>query len=136
METENTSDLALTLRVHPGTLGDEDLAVLLAVAPKLAARSERYAGWLNEVVEFEIARRESEALADPIEPELPRMNAARWTDRELCDAAIASYISTRLSKLPPPARKLADAAHHALVCWIAARFGGCKATRKESHDGN
>ncbi len=114
----------ITLRSYPPSLTGAELDTTGILAAKLARKSPRFAGWLLEIVNAERQRRESEDTADPVEVQLPDVNAARWPDGELCAALVASFIAVRLADDLPTLKNLLVEAHATLCAWIAARFGG------------
>jgi hypothetical protein len=75
------------------------------------------------VVETERCRRDAAELADPIEPQMPLLNCARWTDAELAESLVGSYVALETVRGLPAAESLLHRAHFALLGWAKARFG-------------
>jgi hypothetical protein len=111
-----------TLRHHPGTLTDEELIELDIAATKLSSKASRLCAWLASYVEYERARRRAAEFDEPIEPEMPKLNAATWTDGELLDALWVSFTTGRMLRHRRNASKLMDEVHNCLILWSRARL--------------
>ncbi len=89
-------DNGLLIKSHPGTLTDDELRFARGLATgRLSSHAPTLAGWLANVVDFEVMRRESLAVEslEPVEPRLPRLDPTRWSDGELAAAVSASFVA-------------------------------------------
>ncbi|MHB1156060.1 MAG: hypothetical protein ACYC26_04390 [Phycisphaerales bacterium] len=110
---------------HPGMLSDIELGKLSGLGiSKLVHRAPKFCAWLGALSADERARRESLSTSNPLEPQLPTLNATRWPDGELCGALIASWIALEIidRETMPRLHKLLGQIHFVLLNWNSARF--------------
>ena len=123
--------MSITLKHHPGRLTMAELELIHdVIVPKIRDTAPRLAHWLGGIVEFECARRIACDIADPPEPEMPRLDCSHWTDLDLAQAVLHSYTALKTAEGMPGAEDLMHRAHLVLCVWSRHRV----ATENEKKD--
>ena len=112
----------ILLQTYPANLSDSDLCRLLDLTgERLAAKAPKYCAWVRALVQAEINRRDAEHTDAPVEVDLPRFNASRWTGSDLADAIVASSIVMQIED-SPAALELLEKLDFVLRNWVAHRL--------------